>query len=118
MPETTEKLRIVKRKHVDRLLNWSNVTAVDINYKTVRAQKTNDLCLVIWVREKKPESEIPAGEILPKEIDGFAVDVFEGEIKLGEGFSWPATLSQTTEQVADFKYLYSHTNAHMLPNMQ
>ena len=68
-----------------------------------------------------PQSETgwhDPGEILPKEIDGFAVDVFEGEIKLGEGFSWPATLSQTTEQVADFKYIYSHTNAHMLPNMQ
>jgi hypothetical protein len=99
MADTTEKLRIVKRKHVNRLLNWPNVTAVDINYKTVRAQKTNDLCLVIWVREKKPESEIPAGEILPKEIDDFAVDVFEGEAKLGEGFNWPATPSETAEQV-------------------
>ena len=102
MAETTEKLRILKRKHVDRLLNWPNVTAVDINYKTVSGQKTNQLSLVIWVRKKNSESQIPPGEILPKQIGGFAVDVIEGEAKLGKEFSWPTTLSKTTEQVDDF----------------
>ncbi len=89
MADTREELRAIKRKHIDRLLAWPNVTAVDINYKTVCGQKTDKLCLVIWVKKKKPESEIPPNEVLPKEIDGFAVDIFEGEAMLGEGFSWP-----------------------------
>ena len=89
MADIREELRVVKQKHIDHLLAWPNVTAVDINYKTVRGRKTDELCLVIWVRKKKPESELPPDEILPKEIDGFAVDVFQGEAMLGEGFSWP-----------------------------
>lgn len=90
MAETRAKIKTVQEKHLDRLLAWSNVTAVDINYKTKGGLKTDRLCLVIWVRKKKPLSEIPAREVLPREIDGVPVDVFEGEATLGEGFSWPS----------------------------
>ncbi|XP_074619619.1 uncharacterized protein LOC141878552 isoform X2 [Acropora palmata] len=90
MAETRAKIKTVQEKHLDRLLAWPNVTAVDINYKTKGGLKTDRLCLVIWVRKKKPLSEIPAREVLPREIDGVPVDVFEGEATLGEGFSWPS----------------------------
>ena len=66
----------------------SNVTAVDVNYKKINQKETDQLCLVIWVRNKKPLNEIAAEEILPREIDGFPVDVVEGEAKLGEEFNW------------------------------
>ena len=88
--EVREKIQAVQKKHLKRLLAWPNVTAVDVNYRRVDGQETNQLCLVIWVRKKKPASEIPAQALLPKEIDGIPVDVFEGEAKLGEGFSWPS----------------------------
>ena len=90
MAETRAKIKTVQEKHLDRLLAWPNVTAVDINYKTKSGLKTDRLCLVIWVRKKKPLSEIPAREVLPREIDGVPVDVFEGEATLGEGFNWPS----------------------------
>ena len=89
MAEARPKIKDVQEKHLDRLLARPNVTAVDINYRTKGGEKTDQLCLVIWVRRKRPESGIPAEEVLPREIDGVPVDVIEGEATLGEGFQWP-----------------------------
>ena len=91
MTDERARLQAVQAKHLDRLLAWPNVTAVDINKRTVGGKQTDQLCLVVWVRTKKPESEIAAEEVLPKEIDGVPVDVYEGEATLGEGFSWPSS---------------------------
>ena len=89
MAEARAKIKAVQEKHLDRLLARPNVTAVDINYRTKGGEKTDQLCLVIWVRRKRRESRISAKEVLPREIDGVPVDVFQGEAKLGEGFHWP-----------------------------
>ena len=88
MAEQRALLQAVQKKHLDRLLAWPNVTAVDVNYKKINQKETDQLCLVIWVRNKKPLNEIAAEEILPREIDGFPIDVVEGEAKLGEEFNW------------------------------
>ena len=89
MAEERAKIKAVQEKHLDRLLAQPNVTAVDVNYRTKGGEKTDQLCLVIWVRRKSPESGIPAEEVLPREIDGVPVDIIEGEATLGEGFQWP-----------------------------
>lgn len=75
-----EKLVDLQRRHVDWLLDHPDVTAVDVNHKTVGGERTDQLSLVLWVREKLPESEIPHERRLPREIEGFHTDVIEGEM--------------------------------------
>ena len=70
----------LQRRHVDWLLDHPDVTAVDVNYKTVGGNHTNQLSLVIWVKEKISEKELPKERLLPREIEGFQTDIIEEEI--------------------------------------
>ena len=70
----------LQHRHVDWLLNHPDVTAVDVDYKTVGGEQTDQLSLVIWVKKKLPEEEVPEERRLPREIEGFQTDVIEGEI--------------------------------------
>jgi len=74
------KLVDLQRRHVDWLLDHPDVTAVDVNHKTVGGERTDQLSLVIWVKKKLPEEEVPHERRLPREIEGFQTDVIEGEI--------------------------------------
>jgi hypothetical protein len=74
-----EHLKEVQMRNVEDLLNRQNVNAVDIGYKEIKGKKIDKLCLKIWVREKKPESELSPNEIVPKEIEGYVTDVIENE---------------------------------------
>ena len=73
-----EKLVHLQRRHVNWLLDHPDVTAVDVNHKTVGGKQTDQLSLVLWVKKKLPESEIPHHRRLPREIEGFHTDVIEG----------------------------------------
>ena len=75
----------LQRRHVDWLLDHPDVTAVDINHKTVGGEQTDQLSLVIWVKNKLPEEEVSKNRRLPREIEGFQTDVVEGEIELVNG---------------------------------
>ena len=77
--ELREKLIDLQRRHVDWLLDHPDVTAVDVNRKSVDGKETDQLSLVVWVRRKLPESEVPEERRLPREIEGFPVDIIEGE---------------------------------------
>ena len=72
----------LQRRHVDWLLDHPDVTAVDVNHKTVGGEQTDQLSLVIWVKQKLPEEEVSKNRRLPREIEGFQTDVVEGEIQL------------------------------------
>ena len=76
--EREEKLTAVHKENVDRLLNWPKVVAVDINYRVKNGEQTSERCILVYVEKKKPERELNAEEILPKELDGVRVDVVEG----------------------------------------
>ena len=78
--------------HSDFLLHsFPGVTAVDIGYRrkgrgddlVVHNREDDDICLLVWVKQKKPESEL-IGQglpVLPKEFYvEVPVDVIEGEI--------------------------------------
>ena len=70
----------LQRRHVDSLLEHPDVTGVDINYKTVEGERTDQLSLVIWVEEKLPEEELPEERKLPKDIEGFQTGIIEEEM--------------------------------------
>ena len=70
----------LQQRHVEWLLNHPDVTAVDVDHKTVGGEQIDQLSLVIWVKKKLPEEEVPEERRLPREIEGFQTDVIEGEI--------------------------------------
>ena len=84
-PDLRTQLVDLQRRHVDWLLDHPDVTAVDINHKTVGGEQTDQLSLVIWVKKKLPEKEVSKNRRLPREIEGFQTDVVEGEIELVNG---------------------------------
>lgn len=63
------------RKHEDALLAYSNVNAVGIGEKAGRS------VIKVMVVRKLPESDLQPDQILPKELEGYALDVEEiGEV--------------------------------------
>jgi hypothetical protein len=77
--EERKKLKEVQKRHFEDLLKKPNVTAVNIDYKRVEGKEIDQLAIVIWVREKKPESQLNKDQILPKKLDDCIVDVVENE---------------------------------------
>jgi len=75
--ERMEAIRRVKEAHEQRLLSLPGVTGVDIGYKIVNGQKTNEQVIRVYVEEKKNEDELPAEQIIPKEIEGVKTDVIQ-----------------------------------------
>ncbi len=54
-----------------------NVSGIDVGYKYVNGQRTDDIVVRIHVREKIPESALEAVAVFPKEINGVPVDVIQ-----------------------------------------
>jgi hypothetical protein len=68
-------IEAVRRKHEDDLMAYPNVNAVGIGEKAGRP------VIKVMVVRKVPESDLQPSQVLPKELEGFAVDVEEiGEI--------------------------------------
>ena len=63
-----EQLVDLQHRHVDWLFDHPDVTAVDVNFKTVGGKQTDQLSLVIWVKKKLPEEEVPEERRLPREL--------------------------------------------------
>ena len=73
-------VRPVKERIEDELLKIPGVTAVDIAFKETDGKKTDQMAIVVHVREKKPKRALKAGETIPAEIDGIPTDVIEEDI--------------------------------------
>ena len=63
-----EHLVDLQHRHVDWFFDHPDVAAVDVNYKTVGGKQTDQLSLVIWVKKKLPEEEVPEERRLPREL--------------------------------------------------
>ncbi len=76
-----EKIKAVKDRHEDDLLEKKNVVGLGIGYKEVEGLETDQLSLVVMVRKKELPSQLEAADLIPAEIEGIPVDVKEvGEI--------------------------------------
>ena len=51
-----------------------------VGYRKKDGLVKDEVCLLVWVKKKLPEWEIASSQLLPKEIDGVAVDILEGEV--------------------------------------
>ena len=68
-----EEASIVKKKIESEILKKENVNGLAIGYKVKDNKETNEICIVVFVDEKKKNvSEI---QMIPTEIDGIKTDV-------------------------------------------
>lgn len=72
-----EKIRKVKDKHEAELMKKTGVVGCAVGYKYVDGQKTDELCIVCYVKEKRPKNQLKKEDIIPSEIDGILTDVVE-----------------------------------------
>ncbi|NIS70894.1 MAG: hypothetical protein GTO12_18740 [Proteobacteria bacterium] len=72
-----DKIKATKRKHEAKLLKRRNVVGIGIGYKEVGGQKTDQLSLVIMVKEKIPAERLGPKDCIPSEIEGVPTDVKE-----------------------------------------
>ncbi len=72
-----DKIKATKRKHEATLLKRRNVVGIGIGYKEVGGQKTDQLSLVIMVKEKIPAERLRPKDLIPSQIEGIPTDVKE-----------------------------------------
>lgn len=73
-------VRPVKERIEDELLKIPGVVAVDIDRKVTDGKTTDQMAIVVHVREKKSKRALKASEVIPAEIDGVVTDVIEEDI--------------------------------------
>lgn len=79
---TMEEVRRVKERHEAELMEKFGVVGCAIGYKYIGGKKTDELCIVCYVIEKKQEGKLRKQDIIPKKIEGIPTDVVEsGEIR-------------------------------------
>ena len=79
MHESSEMRRIeaVKARYQQSLLRRKNVVGVGIGFRERGGQRTEELVLVVMVRQKQPRSALRHRDLIPLELDGVGVDVRE-----------------------------------------
>ncbi|KAA1420706.1 hypothetical protein FE697_017360 [Mumia zhuanghuii] len=75
MTDRVQEILPVKRAAEDELLSRPGVTAVDIGFKYVDGERTDEIVIRVHVAEKR---DVPEEERIPAEIDGIPTDVIEG----------------------------------------
>jgi len=68
------------------LLSKTNVVGVGVGYKTIGNRATDELSVIVLVRQKMPIAGLPPKSIIPQEVAGVRTDVIEvGDLRpLGE----------------------------------
>lgn len=74
--------RRIKQQVEDDLLALPGVVGVDIAQKITKGRSSGGLAIVISVRAKRLAGQLPAGQLIPKEIAGVPTDVIEEDIAL------------------------------------
>ncbi len=81
MPELNE-VKQAKTIHKTAILAKPNVVGVGIGYKNAADQKTSELSVIALVREKIPAAGLPAGALVPREVEGVRTAVMQvGDIR-------------------------------------
>ncbi len=79
---TFEEVKRVREKYEASLMKREGVVGCAVGYKRVGGKKTDELCIVCYVIEKKPEGKLRKQDIIPKRIEGIPTDIIEtGEIR-------------------------------------
>ena len=73
--EMYEKVKQVKDQYTDQLMKKANVVGVGIGLAHRNGVLTNELSIVVMVRQKLPRQRLKESDIIPQEIEGVKVDV-------------------------------------------
>ena len=73
----SKKIAAVQDKYNPKLLAYPNVVGTGIGWRQCQDKTTNELCLVVMVKEKLPPEKLPPGGLLPRELEGVSIDVIE-----------------------------------------
>lgn len=74
---TNDKLTQVQVKYANMLMNKPNVVGVAIGYVKEGGVTLSEKGIIVMVREKVPENQLPPKDRIPHELDGVRVDVQE-----------------------------------------
>lgn len=67
----------VKEAHKTALMTTPNVVGVGTGYKVKDGEQTDELSVVVLVRQKKPKAGVAPGALVPKALDGVITDVVQ-----------------------------------------
>jgi hypothetical protein len=77
-----QRVKQVKAAHEKSLLAKANVVGVGVGFRHKGSDFTDEVCIVVSVRQKVPSEQLPPGDRIPHQIDGVPVDVqVTGEIR-------------------------------------
>lgn len=71
------KIAALQAKYEPELLRYPNVIGTGIGICEVAGKSSGELCLRVMVSRKIPRRQLRAADILPRELEGLRVDVFE-----------------------------------------
>lgn len=71
------EIAAVQDKYSPKLLAYPNVVGVGIGLRQRQGKATDELCLVVMVKRKLSPEQLPAGGMLPSELEGVGLDVLE-----------------------------------------
>jgi hypothetical protein len=80
--EAVRRAKLVKERHTNQLKGYPNVVGVGVGHEVVAGQRTDHICVRVYVRRKLPKSALPPEAVLPDDIDGVPVDVIEDEFSI------------------------------------
>ncbi len=80
--DAVQRATEVKRRHEKELMRKPNVVAVGVGFRQRGGMRTDEVCIVVSVKQKLPASQMKPGDVIPSLIEGVPVDVIEtGEIR-------------------------------------
>jgi hypothetical protein len=72
-----ERIRAVKKAYEKELMDKANVVGVGIGLRRQGGMRTDEVALVVMVRQKVPLDQLSPDDVIPGEIEGVIVDVQE-----------------------------------------
>jgi hypothetical protein len=102
------KVRNVKEKFLEQLLPLKNVVSVGIGRKKVQGRETEELAIIVGVKQKLPHELIKKSDLIPLVLDEIKTDV----IQIGEISVLPplTVVSDRTKRIRPAKGGYSIGN--------
>jgi hypothetical protein len=77
-----ERVKTVKAAYEKELLAKANVVGVGVGLRQQRGKVTDQVCIVVSVRQKVPHEQLSPHDRIPAQIEGVPVDVqVSGEIR-------------------------------------
>jgi hypothetical protein len=109
---TTKTIDDAFNEALARYAHRENVTGIDIGYKYTDGESTGTLAIRLHVKEKIPKSALETAELFPEEIEGFPVDVIQGNYKPGGRRTSTAEATTRTTRFARLQpgISVAHTN--------